>query len=86
MAKSLQVSDDLAQEVSRIAEDLGETDEQFVERALVARLKAFRGNPFFARRRKSFDRDAVLEWWLSRKGGEPPPPEDRIPDDDARPE
>jgi hypothetical protein len=37
-------------------------------------VETFRNHPFFARRRKGFDRQAALDWWNDRQGGEPPVP------------
>lgn len=85
MTKTVQIADEMAEALAEVANDLGETEEQFVARALAARVETFRNHPFFARRRKGFDRQAALDWWNDRQGGEPPVPGDELPEGYERP-
>jgi hypothetical protein len=77
---TVEIADELAADLAKVANDLGETQEQFVARALAARVEAFRDNPFFARRRSDFDRVGAADWLLKREGGEPPVPGDEVPE------
>jgi predicted transcriptional regulator len=81
---TVEIADELAADLAKVANDLGESQEQFVTRALAARIETFRDNPFFARRRAEFDRVAVADWLLEREGGDPPIPGDELPEGYAR--
>lgn len=76
---TVEMADELADALAKAANDLGETEEQFVKQAVAQRLEALEDNPFFARRRKGIDRKAARDWLLSRQGGEPPEPGDELP-------
>lgn len=82
---TVEIADDMADALAKAASDLGETEQQFARQALAHRLKAFEDNPFFARRRKGIDRKAARDWLLNRTGGEPPGPEDEVPEGYTRP-
>ena len=56
---------------------------QFVVVAVAEKLSAMKTAEFFAERRRDADPEAALSI-LSRDGGQPPEPEDRLPDIDAR--
>lgn len=77
---TVEIADELAADLAKVANDLGETQEQFVTRAVAARIETFRDNPFFARRRSDFDRAGAADWLLGREGGEAPVPGDELPD------
>lgn len=77
---TVEIADDMAADLAKVANDLGETQEQFVTRAVAARIETFRDNPFFARRRHEFDRASAADWLLKREGGEPPVPGDELPE------
>ncbi len=77
---TVEIADELAADLAKVANDLGETQEQFVTRALAARIETFRDNPFFARRRSDFDRADAADWLLKREGGEPAVPGDELPE------
>jgi predicted transcriptional regulator len=79
-AVTVEIADEMALTLAQVANDLGETQEQFVARAVAARLDAFHANSFFARRKKDFDRQGAIDWLLNREGGEPPQPGDELPD------
>ena len=55
---------------------------QFVVVAVAEKLSAMRTAEFFAERRANADREAATSI-LSRDGGQPPEPADRLPDSDA---
>ena len=52
---------------------------QFVVGAVAEKLSAMKTAEFFAERRRHADTEAALSI-LSRDGGQPPEPEDRLPD------
>lgn len=56
---------------------------QFVVVAVAEKLSAMKTAEFFAERRRDADPEAALSI-LSRVGGQPPEPEDRLPDLDTR--
>ena len=53
---------------------------QFVVIAVAEKLSAMKTAEFFAERRRRADPETALAI-LSRKGGQPPDPEDRLPED-----
>jgi hypothetical protein len=77
---TVEIADELAADLAKVANDLGETQEQFVARAVTARIETFRDNPFFARRRSDFDSTAAADWLLKREGGEAPVLGDELPE------
>jgi hypothetical protein len=77
---TVEIADEMAVELAKVANDLGETQEQFVARAVAARIETFRDNPFFARRRGDFDKASAAEWFLKREGGEAPISGDELPE------
>lgn len=55
---------------------------QFVVVAVAEKLSSMRTAEFFAERRANADREAAISI-LSRNGGQPPKPDDRLPDSDS---
>ena len=76
---NVEIADEMADALAKAANDLGETEAQFVKQAVAQRLQALADNPFFARRRKGIDRKVARDWLISRKGGEAPEPGDELP-------
>jgi predicted transcriptional regulator len=85
---SIEMNDAVAAQLAQAANDIGETPEEFVARAIEARLAAFHSNSFFQRRKKPFDRDAARAWLddlAEREGGPAPDPDDVLPESYRRP-
>jgi|GEM_PF-6815117 len=85
---SIEVNDAVAKQLAQAANDIGETPEEFVTRAIAARLAAFHSNAFFQRRKKPFGRDAARAWLndlAMREGGPAPDPDDILPESYRRP-
>jgi hypothetical protein len=61
----------------------GATLNQFIVTAVAEKLSALKTADYFAARAGRAD-DAAFDSIMARKGGQPPEPEDRIPDDLAR--
>jgi hypothetical protein len=80
---TIEIDEAAAAQLVRVANDLGETPEQFAARAIASRLEAFESNVFFARRAKGIDRDAAIAWLgelAAREGAPEPDPDDRLPE------
>jgi hypothetical protein len=77
---TIEIEENVATQLRRVANDLGETPEQFVARAVAARVEAFNANPFFARKGKGLTREAMLAW-LNEKAEQaaPTPDADDLP-------
>lgn len=80
---TIEIDEGAAERLVRIANDLGETPEQFAARVVAASIESFESNVFFARRAKGIDRDAAIAWLgelAGREGGPAPDPDDRLPE------
>lgn len=80
---TIEIDEASAEQLARIANDLGETPEQFAARALAACIDSYESNIFFARRAKGFDRAEAAAWLkgLRERGGAPETDaDDRVPD------
>jgi hypothetical protein len=80
---TIEIDEAAAEQLERVANDLGETPEQFAARVVTASVESFESNVFFARRAKGIDRKAALAWLRGlggREGGAEPDPDDRLPE------
>jgi predicted transcriptional regulator len=80
---TIEIDEAAADQLARIANDLGETPEQFAARAVAARIDSFESNVFFARRAKGVDREAAIAWLKElreRSGAPEPDADDRLPE------
>jgi predicted transcriptional regulator len=79
---TIEIDDALAERLTRIANDLGETPEQVAARAVTASIQSFESNVLFARRAKGFDREAALAWLreLADKSPVTTDDDDRLPE------
>lgn len=68
----------LKKAVAELSREEGTSINQFVTVALAEKLAAIRTERFFAERREGADVEAAQRI-LSRDGGQPPVPEDRLP-------
>ncbi|MBL8547589.1 MAG: hypothetical protein JNL81_14075 [Hyphomonadaceae bacterium] len=77
---TIEIDEAVAEQLTRIANDLGETPEQIAARAVTASIQSFESNVLFARRAKGLDRSAALAW-LRELGQEGPATDedDRLP-------
>jgi hypothetical protein len=66
-------------EVERIAKQDGVSINQFIATAVAEKLSAMRTAEFFAERRARTD-FAAFDRLMRRRGGEPPAPDDTIPE------
>jgi predicted transcriptional regulator len=85
---TIEIEDAAAEQLQQIANDLGETPEQFAAQAVAARVEAFKANAFFARRAKGLDRDAARNWLAdqaAREDAPMPDADDVVPADYVRP-
>lgn len=79
---TIEIDEAAAEQLARIANDLGETPEQFAAHAVTARIESFESNVFFARRAKGIDRGAAIAWLKElkeREGAPEPDADDRLP-------
>lgn len=78
---TIHIDESAAEQLARIANDLGETPEQFAARAVAASIESFEANVLFARRAKGVDRQAALDWLkgMAARGQEEPDLDDRLP-------
>ncbi len=79
---TIEIDEAAVEQLVRIANDLGETPEQFAARAVAARIDP-RVESLFARRAKGIDREAAIAWLKQlreRPGAPEPDPDDRLPD------
>lgn len=80
---TIEIDEAAAERLAQIANDLGETPEQYAARVLSANLDSFESNVFFARRAKGFDRAEAAAWLKGvreRAGAPAPDPDDVIPE------
>lgn len=80
---TIQIDDEAAEQLRRIANDLGETPEQFAARIVANGVDAYEASLLFARRAKGVDRQAALAWLndvAARSGSIEPDADDRLPD------
>jgi len=80
---TIEIDEAAAEQLLRIANDLGETPEQFAARAVAASIDSYESGVFFARRAKGFDRAEAAAWLKElreRGGATEPDADDRIPD------
>ncbi len=80
---TIEIDEAAAEHLVRIANDLGETPEQFVARAVAASIDSYESSVFFARRAKGFDHAAAAAWLKElreRQGVPEPDADDRVPD------
>jgi predicted transcriptional regulator len=79
---TIEIDETAAQQLARIANDLGETPEQFAARAIAASIDSYESSVLFARRAKGFDRAAAATWLKElrqREGAQEPDADDRVP-------
>ncbi|NJO35892.1 MAG: hypothetical protein HC869_25230 [Rhodospirillales bacterium] len=79
---TIPIDEAVAEQLARIANDLGETPEEFAARAVAASLDSFESNVFAARRAKGIDRAAAVTWlkqMKERDGAPEPDADDRLP-------
>ncbi len=80
---TIEIDEAAAEQLVRIANDLGETPEQFAARALAASIDSYESSVFFARRAKGFDRGEAAAWLKElreREGAPVPDADDLVPD------
>lgn len=79
---TIQIDEAAAEQLARIANDLGETPEQTAQRLLAAGIESIEANVMFARRTKNFDRAAALKWLrdLAARTPHEPDADDCVPD------
>lgn len=80
---TIEIDEAAAERLAQIANDLGETPEQYAARVLSANLDSFESLAFFARRAKGFDRAGAAAWLkeLRERADAPAPdPDDLVPD------
>lgn len=79
---TIEIDEALAERLTRIANDLGETPEQVAARAVTASIESFKSNMPFAQRAKGFDRQAALAWLreLADKSPAAADDDDRLPE------
>lgn len=79
---TIEIDESAAEQLARIANDLGQTPEQFAARAVAASIESFEASALFARRVKGGDQAAALAW-LREMANRAPAPEpdadDRLP-------
>jgi predicted transcriptional regulator len=70
---TIEIDDAAAERLAQIANDLGETPEQYAARVLKANIESFESNVFFARRAKGLDRAEAAAWLreLRERAGAP---------------
>jgi predicted transcriptional regulator len=79
---TIEIDEALAEQLTRIANDLGETPEQVAARAVTTSIQSFESNVLFARRAKGFDRGAALAWLreLADRSAASPDEDDCLPE------
>lgn len=80
---TIEIDEAAAERLAQIANDLGETPEQYAARVLNANLDSFESSLFFARRAKGFDRAEAAAWlkgMRERSDAPAPDPDDQLPD------
>jgi predicted transcriptional regulator len=80
---TIEIDDAAVEQLTRIANDLGETPEQFVARAVAASIDSYESSLLFARRAKGLDRGQAEAWLKeqrAREGAPAPDEDDKAPD------
>jgi predicted transcriptional regulator len=79
---TIKIDETAAERLARIANDLGETPEQFAARAVATSIDSYESSILFARRSKGLDRAAAAAWLKElrqREGAQEPEADDRVP-------
>lgn len=79
---SLRLPHSIKAEVERLAKQDGISINQFIATAVAEKLSAMRTADFFAERRARADL-AAFDRLMQREGGEPPGPDDAVPEETA---
>lgn len=80
---TIEIDEAAAEQLARIANDLGETPEQFAARAVAASIESYESSVFLARHAKGFNRAEAAAWLKElreREGAPQPDADDRVPD------
>jgi hypothetical protein len=80
---TIEIDEAAAERLAQIANDMGETPEEYAARILKANLDSAESSVFFARRAKGFDRAQAAAWlkeMQARTCAPEPDPDDTLPD------
>lgn len=84
---TIEIDEAAAEQLARIANDLGETPEQFAARAVATSIESHETSVLLARRAKGFNRAEAAAWLKElreREGAPQPDADDSVPDGYAR--